>query len=147
MFIKHNIFTTLLFICVLANGALALFNSQNIISGLINFSTWEETVYWLVSLVAICVSIYGGILVFQKKRVGLAVCLGVYAIQLFGVITSSYNYIIIVGLYVSWSLDLGILFNLEASSVDMNLVALIIVILSGISLSTISKIQQRENCT
>jgi hypothetical protein len=147
MFKKHNVFTILLTCCVLANSLLAVISGKNIISGLLYFSSLEETLYWLVSLVAICLSFCGGILILRKKRSGIILCLGIYAIQLFGVITSSYNYIIIVGLYIAWSIDLGVLSNIEGSSLEINLVALTIVILSVISLYKISKVSNSEHCT
>jgi hypothetical protein len=41
-------FSFLVFSIVLLNGVLALFYSGNILSGLLNFSSWEETAYCLV---------------------------------------------------------------------------------------------------
>ena len=141
VFKSHNAFTILLVICVLVNGVVAVFNSQNIILGLINFSTLAETIYWLVSLIIIVLSILGGILVLKKKLLGLKICLWVYVLQLIGVITSSHNYALIVGVSVAWSIDL------EGSSLDINLVALAVVILSSLSLSNVSKTPRNENCT
>jgi hypothetical protein len=141
MFKNHNALTILLVICVLVNGVVAVFNSQNIILGLINFSTLAETIYWLVSLIIIVFSILGGILVVKKKQLGLKICLWVYVLQLIGVITSSHNYGLIVGVSVAWSIDL------EGSSLDINLVALAVVVLSSISLSNVGKTPQNENCT
>jgi len=132
MFKNHNAFTILLVICVLINGVVAVFNSQNIVLGLINFSTLAEAIYWLVSLVIIVFSIWGGILVLKKKQVGLKICFWVYVLQLIGVITSSHNYVLIVGVSVAWSIDL------EGSSLDINLVALALVFLSTVSLSNVS---------
>lgn len=132
MFKNHNAFTILLVICVLINGVVAVFNSQNIVLGLINFSTLAEAIYWLVSLVIIVFSIWGGTLVLKKKQVGLKICFWVYVLQLIGVITSSHNYVLIVGVSVAWSIDL------VGSSLDINLVALAVVFLSTVSLSNVS---------
>ena len=147
MFTKHNIFSILTLSIVILNTAIALFHSKNVLSGLVHFSSWEETTYWLITAAAIGFSIYGGILVGMKKRIGLKICFWVYAIQLFGVITESYNFVISLGLNVSTSTDLGILFSLKGMSIEFNLVALSVLILSGISLSTLKKAQSDIDCT
>lgn len=142
MFFKHNIFTILVFSIVLANGLLALFSSEDAFSGLISFTSLEETAYWLINLLALILSIVGGALVLRKKRAGLQICFWVYAIQLLGVVTESYNFVIVVGLYVAWSLDLGFLLDLRNMSVEINLVALLVTLLSIVSLSSVDKTQR-----
>ena len=147
MFNKHNVFSFLTCSIVLLNAAIALFYSENVFSGLVNFSSWEETAYWLITAAAIGFSVYGGILLGLKRRIGLMICFWVYAIQLFGVITESYNLAIVLGLNVSTSTDLGMLFDLQGMSLEFNLVALLVLILSGISLSTLKKPQSGTNYT
>jgi hypothetical protein len=147
MFNKHNMFSFFVFSIVLLNGVLALFYGGNIFSGLLNFSSWEETAYCLVMAAAIGFSIYGGTLVAFKQLIGLKICIWVYAIQLFGVITESFNFVIIVGFNISTSTDLSMLFNLHGTSLEFNLVALLVLILSGISLSTLKRVQSDTNCT
>lgn len=147
MFTKHNIFSLLTCSVVLLNAAIALIYSGNIFSGLIYFSSWEETAYWLIVAVAIGFSIYGGILIALKRLVGFKVCFWAYAIQLFGVITESYNFVVVFGLNVSTSTDLGILFDLEGMSFELNLIALMVLVLTGVSFSSLKKDQSGAHCT
>lgn len=147
MFTQHNVLSVLVCSIVLLNAAIALVYSGNIFTGLINYSSWEETAYWLVTAVAIGLSIYGGVLVALKRLVGLRICFWAYIIQLFGVITESYNFVIVFGLNVSTSTDLGILLDLEGISFEFNLIALLVVVLTGISFSSLKKDQSGIHCT
>ena len=147
MFSQHNIFSALTIGIVLINAAIALLHSGKIFTGLIYYSSWEESVYWLITAVTIGLSIYGGALVVRKRLVGFKICFWVYAITLFGVITESYNFVIAIGLNVSTSTDLGALFDLDEISFEFNLVALLVVVLSGLSISSLKKDQPDIDCT
>lgn len=147
MYSQHSVLSLLTCIIVLLNAVIALIYSGNIFTGLIHYSSWEETAYWLITAIAIGLSIYGGVLVALKRLVGFKICFWAYAIQLFGVITKSYNFVIVFGLNVSTSTDLGILFDLEGISFEFNLIALLVVVLTGFSFSSLNKVQSDNHCT